>query len=293
MQLTNKYNLPEAVVTAIQDDNYSRGSSDITVTQLIAPPRLVALSNRHKNEIVEDAADRFYMLFGKLIHELLEKADPNALVERLYMDVNGWRLGGLTDHIQVNEGDDSWIIKDYKCTSYYTINPDFNNGNLYKEEWEQQLNIYAQLFRANGFDVSSLSIVAIFRDFSKFKSQQTSYLKAPIQEISIPLWSEEKCMAFIKKRIIMHQMSEHLESAELPACTDKERWAKPTKYAVKVPYKDRAMILKNTAEDASTFIENNGDGSWWVEQRVGKSVRCDDYCNVNNFCSQYLVSKGI
>ena len=43
MILTNKHNLPEAIVAAIMNDSYTKGDADISVTELLSPPQLRAL----------------------------------------------------------------------------------------------------------------------------------------------------------------------------------------------------------------------------------------------------------
>jgi hypothetical protein len=55
MRWTNKYNLPEPVVSAVMNDDYNAGKSDITVTQLVAPPRITVLKQKYKDQIVEDS----------------------------------------------------------------------------------------------------------------------------------------------------------------------------------------------------------------------------------------------
>lgn len=70
--LTNKLNLPLAVVQAVTNDPYTRGDSDISVTQLISPPYQRRL--RQTVEPVEDVAERLFSLYGQLAHGLLERA---------------------------------------------------------------------------------------------------------------------------------------------------------------------------------------------------------------------------
>jgi len=64
MKLTNKFNLPDPIVNAVQNQGYTPGSSDITVTQLIQPPLIRQLNKKHWDDIEEDASDRVWALFG-------------------------------------------------------------------------------------------------------------------------------------------------------------------------------------------------------------------------------------
>ena len=59
--ITNKYGLPSSLYNALANDPYV-GGGDISITRLIAPPRIVALRKRHEAEIVEDASDRIWSL---------------------------------------------------------------------------------------------------------------------------------------------------------------------------------------------------------------------------------------
>ena len=51
MKLTNKFNLPEPIVNAVNNTGYTPGSSDITVTQLIQPPLIRKLRIEHDDEM--------------------------------------------------------------------------------------------------------------------------------------------------------------------------------------------------------------------------------------------------
>jgi hypothetical protein len=43
MKLTNKHGLPQTFINVIQRPTYSRGSSEISVTEILSPPQLVQL----------------------------------------------------------------------------------------------------------------------------------------------------------------------------------------------------------------------------------------------------------
>src|SRR3990167_8524588 len=140
IHVTNRAGLPDAIVRAIEHDGYSRGDADISTTQLIDPPRKVALTEAHYSELTEDASDRIWSLIGQAVHTILERADHAALAERLSMTVTT-DLG-------------AWEISDHKLTSAYVLTHP-------RPEWDAQLNVYAELLRQQGFKVSSVRIVAI------------------------------------------------------------------------------------------------------------------------------------
>ena len=139
MKLTNKFNLPEPLVNAVKNQAYSKGSSDITVTQLIQPPLIRHLTALHNDSIEEDVSSRIWALLGSSVHSILEKAYKGSTArveERVYADVLGWRLGGAFD---VLEGS---TLSDYKITSVYA-----KDGKI---EWENQLNVLRWILHKNG-----------------------------------------------------------------------------------------------------------------------------------------------
>ena len=121
--ITNNKGFPEALVKAVTNDTYSRGTADRSVTGLLAPPRQAALIERHDGMISEDVSERTFALYGQLVHLLLERAGEqsrNAInEERLYAEVGGWTISGQTDTLTLTEDQRSWIISDYKFVTAY------------------------------------------------------------------------------------------------------------------------------------------------------------------------------
>lgn len=74
MKITNRKNLPAALVRACENDPYDPGTADISITRLVAPPRQVALIKQHTDEITNDVADRIWALRSQGIHCVLERA---------------------------------------------------------------------------------------------------------------------------------------------------------------------------------------------------------------------------
>jgi len=280
IRVTNRAGLPDAIVRAIANDSYSRGESDITVTQLLNPPRLVALARTHAAEITEDAADLIWRLMGQVIHTILERADHAALAERLYVDVDGplgtWRVGGHTDSVVVDEQADAWAISDYKLTSVWAV--------IYgRAEWEEQLNLYAHLFRANGFQVSSLEIVAILRDWSKLEAARSpDYPARQVVRIPVSLWPHEQAQEYLAERVRVHQLAREV----LPECSPAERWAKPDRWALMKEGRKSAVKLFDDPAIAYDVLSLAGKGHN-VVKRSGDSTRCRFYCQSAPFCHQW------
>ena len=73
MKITNRMNLPQPLVSAIERDPYVR-VGDVSVTSLAKSPRQFWLERRHAEEIEEDASDRIWALLGSIGHKILERA---------------------------------------------------------------------------------------------------------------------------------------------------------------------------------------------------------------------------
>lgn len=274
-KLTNKLNLPQALVDAVANDDYTKGNADLSVTQLLKPMRAVVLEKLHGDEVVEDVADRLWSFYGKIAHKILEgkNQDKNIIVERrLYMDVHGVRISGAMDSYEVADG----RLIDWKFVTAYKF-----KGTEIPEEWEQQQNLYAALLRANGQKITSLEIVGLLRDHSKMEARRDEfYPQLPVARMPIPLWPEAKVAAFLVGKI--NEYKKALE--QLPHCSDKERWARPTKWAVKKPGAQRALKLHDDLESA----RNHADAlKLEVEHRPGENIRCENYCSVSKFCAFY------
>jgi hypothetical protein len=85
-QLSNKQNLPEAIVIAASQDNYV-SMGDISVTGLIDSPRIRQYHKLYGKDIVEDVADKLAAMEGTALHYIMEMADP-AGVEPKIIEAN-------------------------------------------------------------------------------------------------------------------------------------------------------------------------------------------------------------
>jgi len=275
MKLTNRLNLPQPLYDAVKNDPYDRGDADISVTSLIAPPRLVTLREQHKDEIEEDCSDRIYSLLGQLVHGLLERAgsDSGVVERRLFMDVEGWKVSGATDVYYPEQG----LIQDYKLTTCYK----FKGGGVPREH-EEQLNCLAALHRHQGFPVNRLEIVGILRDWSKSDAKRDpNYPQFQVVVREAPLWSPEKALAFIRERVILHKQAR----VSLPRCSAEDRWQRASVYAVMKKGRKTALKLYPTRYEAEQHAKL--DNEFYVEDRPGESIRCAGYCPVAQFCTQF------
>lgn len=274
MRLTNKLGLPDTFVNVIKRPQYTKGDSQISVTEMMNSPQIVQLKRKHWDELEEDAADMVWSLFGSAVHNILEHGkDQHHIVEqRIFTEFGGWRLSGQIDLQEVY--DDGVVVSDYKVTGAWAV---MNQ----KADWHNQLNVYAWLIeRETKRKVKGLQIIAIVRDWSRRDTVKEGYPPAPVTTIPIPLWSYEEREKYVKTRLSLHGDALF---GDAPACTSDDMWEKPTTYAVVKEGAKRAKSVHETLEAAQAALSPG----YTVEVREGGRTRCESFCQVSNFCNQY------
>jgi hypothetical protein len=282
--ITNKYNLPQTLVNLANRDNYSRGKAQISVTELIGSPKIRILKREHQHEMVTDVSDMLWSLLGRAVHSIVEEgADENHIAEeRLYATVNGWTLSGGID-LQILVAGKRVALSDYKVTSAWAVMNE-------KADWERQLNCYAYLIqKSRGLAVDGLTIYAIIRDWSRHEAaRRPDYPQIPFALLPQRVWSFEEREAYVLERIRLHQKAEsqHDWSEEMPLCTNEERWHRPGKLAVMKDGRVKALKLFEVTErkEAEAYA---GEQKARVDERPGEDIRCQTYCPVQQWCSQY------
>ena len=289
--LTNRLGLPQAIVDAVSNDPYTRGASDISVTQLIQPPYQRQLRLQH--EPIEDASDRIWSLVGQVGHGIVERAYPQAYTEaaklrtpkqvhdlfgvvaerRLFMKCNGWTVSGQFDVIENGH------LQDYKFTSVWSVIGDT------KKEWINQLNLLRLLALQEGIDIQRLGIIAILRDWSKGKAMSSDYPRHQIFPIDIPMWSPARAEDYLMERVLAHQ------AVNPPVCTDEERWKREDVFAVMNTGRKSAVKLHEKQGEAAAHASELGPGHS-VVKRPGEFFRCMNYCDVNAACPAMKTDVG-
>lgn len=283
-RITNIHNLPQPLVKAVTRHPHVHVEGRISVSELVQPPQLRKLTLDHKNDIIEDAADRIWSLLGTLLHGVLERnakgLKDTVAEEELTTEILGWQVVGHYDLSEmILEGE--WLT-DWKLTSIWAIKDGI------KPEWEQQLNCYAELIRRAGRPVNQLQIVAVGRDWSKSKARyDPSYPQQQVKLFAVPLWPSEEASAYMEERVRLHQQAEKGIYAD---CTPDERWARQDQWAVMKKGQKRAVRLYDTEESAKRHVENDSQLS--IVPRPGESVRCESYCLVSSWCKQFARMKA-
>jgi len=276
-----------------RQDTYDPGHSNISVTQLIDSPRVLALRKIHAAERTQDISEMVWMLMGQAMHHILEtaKVDGTVTEERLHIKIKGWHVSGQVD-TQIIEPD-GVIVGDYKTCSVWSV--------IYgKDSWEEQLNLYAYLIQAvKGLRVKGLQIHAICRDWRKADTFKANYPKSPLVTVDIPLWTVLRQEQFLLSRLHEHAEADTTRSlgGELPLCTPAEQWRKEPSFAVMKTGGKRAVRVFDNNDDAEQYLRDNGgmmNGvGQFVVNRPAKATRClENYCGCADWCDQYKRENG-
>jgi hypothetical protein len=286
MKITNKYNLPVALLNAMSKDGYSKGKSDYSVTGLLTPPKVALLREQYDSEMEMDISEKMFTFLGTALHDVLEKTlMPENCIheERLFASIDGTTISGAIDVQEKTPA--GTVIWDYKVTSVWSV---MNS----REEWAQQLNMYKWFVETVKKErVIALKICAFLRDWSN-NGRGENYPEASIVVIDIPIWSAVEAETFIRGRLNAHQQARMLSDFgdELPACSDAERWMSETTFAVKREGRKTAIRVLTDADEAKEMaVKENG----YVEVRLGEPRRCaGNYCGVATWCKQYQGEKN-
>lgn len=277
MNLTNKHNLPEIFVRAVSNDTYTPGKSDFTATGLQKPARAHVLEKRHAHEITEDALDRVWALSGRAKHYIFEQAamtDPERFITevRFYGEFDGATVGGQIDLYDKQ----TKTLYDWKEVKT------FKTKDGIPDEWIKQANVNRLLMWKNGIEVEQMIYIALYKDWSELERlKDDSYPAHPVQQFDIPQWHKTMTEKYISGRIAEFRKAE----SELPLCTPEERWQTPDVWVAIKKGAERATKRFDSETDALFFARQKG---LEVQHRPGQPRRCQKWCRVAPFCSQYM-----
>jgi hypothetical protein len=281
MTITNNFSLPQPFVDLVSESSYSAGEADITTTSLFQPPKIRELMRRHADTITEDASDRVWTMLGTANHYVLEqiaKRNPERYLAevRLYLDVDGVKLGGQIDLYDKQEQ----VLYDYKVSSVYKAMSDD------RFEWTAQAAVNRLLLEHNGYPVKRAAIILVMKDFRLRDSKiKADYPKCPVVEIKLDAWKPEETFAYIKSRITLHQQAKDLPDDQIPICTEAERWRTPDIFAVLPKKGAKRAVNGGLKEDRLSAEMLAKEIGGVVEERIGEDRRCIDFCRVRGMCS--------
>jgi len=281
LKITNNQNLPAPVVALLTRNYYTKGESQYSVTEIMSPPKIRRLREQYDSEIEVDVTSLLATQFGTFMHAKLEAKEIEGYLneERLFTLVDGVTISGAIDLQQTTP--EGVVIIDYKFVKAYSV-------MMNKIDWEVQLNIYKWLVETvKHTKVSGLKICAFIKDFAKFETSREGYPQAEAVMIDIPMWDSVRTETYVRNRLEAHRNAKvaHDFGEALPLCTDEERWAKESTYAVKREGRKTAIRVFKTIEEATELAEKE---KGYVETRKGEYTRCTgNYCGVAQWCDQY------
>lgn len=293
MKITNRLGLPEPIVRAVtpkKDPETRRGGADISVTELIGPPRVKQLQDLHWDDMEADVADLLYALDGTVVHDILKRnsSGDEFAEERLRMaiEVDGrtWVVSGQFDLIT---GSGARDLMDYKRTSVW-------RRIFGAPEWEEQLNLYRLLLVENGIpDVTSIKNILFYRDWSRSEMLRSGdgYPREKAEVLVQRMWPIPKIRAFAEGRLRAH-------AEKMPRCTKEEMIEKGAKLAVRVVGAKKALRLFEPHEQdeadrfAIQYQQQYPGKQLEYEDRQGERVRCKEFCKVWQFCEFGLEARG-
>jgi hypothetical protein len=271
---------------------------DYSATSLIDPPRKVQLTKRYGAVCKPTIESQIAAMIGTAVHEKMEKLlrlanvkNPDYMLERNVVhpfdcgreEIEIRLVAGRFDILYKEE--DLYDIKTVK-TWKLIFDPDM-------KDWHEQQNIYAYLLRERGIEIKTLNIVAFYLDWIEANAiRDKNYPQSPIVQYKLKLWDWQETAMHMHNRLNMHVSAEHLKDEDLPECTLEERWERLPEYALmKNPKAKRAtkVIRKGTFEDAlreARSTKGMGNDSF-IEVRHSTRKRCEKYCKVKDYCSQY------
>ena len=285
MIITNKLNMPDAFVKAIQNSRHNADKC-LSATTLLKGTKEIILTDRHFDEITIDASDEVWSVFGTAVHSILEHQEDEAFKEESFSvpvwEGSEWKITGKVDRYDMKNE----TIEDWKTASVWKV--------IYKdfEDWRMQGLIYAWLLKQSGLNVRHIRFVALLKDFSKTEAKRNpDYPQAPVYIYEYDVndtWLVDAEMRAHKKAMSVIQNWETKDD-EIEPCSEEERWATPTKWAVMKEGRKTAVKVCSTEEEAQDFIEDleKDKDKHFIEERKGQDKKCSDYCPCAPFCSYY------
>ena len=262
--MTNKTNINKKYENILSHEwHVTEDVNRYSVTKLLSNVRESVLLERY-SPTDEDVSDSFQAFIGVCVHEWLRnnvKEGTNEKKIEVKIDETH-SIVGVIDRIENN------TIIDYKVKK--TSDIDISNA-------VKQIKMYAFLARKEGIVVDKGEVHVFRKDWSKMRNSD----KPPIEVFAFDIdsfdieWAEN----FVKEKILEFEKAR----AELPDCTEEEKWKQPDSWAVYAHKGDaKARRVFQTEDEAKRFAKDE----MFVEHRVGKCIKCENFCKVKNLCKR-------
>jgi hypothetical protein len=287
--------VPLADALNVYRSEYDNGGADYSVTTLLDSPRRVHLLRRHSGEVEEFAEELINSMVGTAVHSyfehLLGKAKTRYTCEaRMFRDVLGRRISGAFDIVKFPS---MWDIKTTKV--WKAVFGDMT-------DWEWQQNIYRLLYRQEmGRTIKNLYIIGIFWDWKRNEKLRygPSYPNSKAVEYRLPVFDFDTTEEFMANRVELMIGHEGTPDDMLPECTEREMWARETRWAVMTKGRKSALRLLPSEADARAWAASYNPRTpippknYSFVCRPGFRVRCESYCQVSQWCNIWKKFKSL
>lgn len=222
-------------------------------------------------------------LVSKLL-SLMVKFFPETESRYVWENTLHYEYNGKTIYGTFNLYDkiDKRLIEYKVCSVYTYMYPES------REKWIAHNNVLAFMLRKADFEVNSIEVVAIFKDWSvsKLGFSKGDYPTEQFMIIPQPVVAHDKM-----ERYIHGKMDQHIAAlnGNVPECNGKDKWSVNDEWVVRKPGMKNALRKFNKEEEAKDFITNNQhqyEQALFIQIRPGESKRCATYCPVKDFCQQ-------
>jgi hypothetical protein len=329
VNLTNEYGAPDEIVRAIQNDSYTKGGADFSVTELIKPPQIRRLWNEHEEEISVDVRDEMFKLQGTAVHNYLDRAPkceqcdgtgewwlgldsyPSDIPTTIWEKLKVWSRLGVDSLVPCDSCDGTGVIDDGKI----------RERRFYAEH--NGVTISGAVDLIDGGVVTDYKVTSAYSVKRGLKQDWERQLNLYAWLLRQNDMTATKlnivciCRDWMKSRAgksdypdspvvvlsvpvwrdgrqddyVDQRIRLHTQESTIP-CTPEERWARGA-YQVNPMHsgggKPRSF---DTLQDATDYINKQKSGSYKMVDGNAKYVRCEDWCEVAPFCPQWKGDKG-
>ena len=331
MKLTNEYGAPDEIVKAIQNDSYTKGGADFSVTELIKPPQIRRLWSEHEEDISVDVNDEMFKLLGTAVHRILDSAPkckecdgtgewwsgldsyPSDIPTTIWEKFKVWnRLGG-DSCVPCDSCDGTGVIDDGKI----------REKRFYADHNDTTISGAIDLIDPTHGVVTDYKVTSAYSVKKGLKEdwerqlnlyawllRQNGITATKLQIVAI-------CRDWMKSRVgkydypdsmvvvlsvpmwrdgrqddyVDQRVRIHTQESTIP-CTPEERWARGAYQVNPTHSRGGKPRSFDTLQDANDYIRKQKTGSYIIKDGSAKYVRCESWCEVAPFCPQWKGDKG-
>jgi len=201
-----------------------------SVTELTSPPKVAFLRRKHDYYVWPD--DMIFLMFGSGFHAAIEASAP--LIKEMGMDADYIveRAGAFSMKVDTPAGTatltgipDLYVapeqtLYDFKTMKYWYDGKNIMEGKGVKQEYAEQLNIYAW---ARFPRCRRLIIKALVKDWNRKLRDQHDVPKIITAEV--PMMPKDEVAALVSERCATLLVAE--KTGEVRPCTKEECWFNP------------------------------------------------------------------